>query len=141
MIDEKYLQMAINIRRTYLKLINNMDLYQKKANQVSKNLEDTLKKLEDFQNNLENNKDRKTNLNEIEIFNKLLKIIDDIEDEGNKLEKIIEPINKEIEKLSKEEIELYKQIVDNHPNLSEDQIVNIVQDRLINEGLINGDLS
>lgn len=135
MIDEKYLQMAITIRRTYLKLINNMDLYKTKANQVSKNLEETLKKLEDFQKNLETNKDRKTNLNEIEVFNKLLKIIDDIEDEGNKLEKIIDPINKEIEKLSKEEIELYKQIVDNHPNLSEDQIVKVVQDRLIDEGL------
>jgi hypothetical protein len=40
-----------------------------------------------------------------------------------------------MEKLAKEEMELYRQIVDSHPNLTEDQIVEKVQDRLIKEGL------
>jgi hypothetical protein len=137
MIDEKYLQMAINIRRTYLKLINNMDLYIARALQVSDKLDETLKKLNTFNEKLsaKNPDAKKTNLTEKEIFENLLKIIDEVEEEGRKLETLISPVNLEIEKLSKEEMELYRLIVDNHPMLTEDQIVEKVQDRLIKEGL------
>ena len=134
MIDEKYLQKAIRIRRTYLKLINNMDLYRARATQISENLDKTLKDLDNFQKDL-NKKDRKESIDEKALFEKLLKIIDNIEEEGNRLEKLIEPVNFEIEKLAKEEIELYNQILDGHSNLTEDQIVEKVQDRLIKEGL------
>jgi hypothetical protein len=136
MVDEKYLQKAISIRRTYLKLINNMDLYRARALQISDRLDGTLKKIDDYKNELkESSKSQKSNLNEIEIFQKLLKIIDEVEEEGKRLEKLVEPINLEIEKLAKEEMELYRQILDGHPNLTEDQIVEKVQDRLIKEGL------
>lgn len=134
MIDEKYLQKAIRIRRTYLKLINNMDLYRARATQISENLDKTLKDLDNFQKDL-NKKDRKESIDEKALFEKLLKIIDNIEEEGKRLEKLIEPVNFEIEKLAKEEIELYDQILDGHSNLTEDQIVEKVQDRLIKEGL------
>jgi hypothetical protein len=56
-------------------------------------------------------------------------------DEGKKLETLIDPINVEIEKLGREEQELYRQIVEHHPELTEDQIVNFVRDRLLKEGL------
>ena len=46
-----------------------------------------------------------------------------------------QPLNKEIEKLALEEQELYKQIKSTHPNLTDDQIVESVRQRLINEGL------
>ena len=134
MIDEKYLINAITIRRTYLKLINNVDLYQKKALQVSEKLEDTLLKLDKFKDELANKKNPK-NLSEKDAFNKLLEIINEIDDEGKKLEGLINPINLEIEKLAKEEAELYRQIVEHNKNLTEDEIVNIVRDRLIKEGL------
>ena len=134
MIDEKYLQKAIRIRRTYLKLINNMDLYRARATQISENLDKTLKDLDNFQKDL-NKKDRKESIDEKALFEKLLKIIDNIEEEGKRLEKLIEPVNFEIEKLAKEEIELYNQILDGHSNLTEDQIVEKVKDRLIKEGL------
>jgi hypothetical protein len=136
MIDEKYLQKAISIRRTYLKLINNMDLYRARALQVSERLDGTLKKIDDYQNELaENSKNKNSTLSETEIFQKLLKIIDEVDEEGKRLEKLIDPINLEIEKLSKEEMQLYRQILDGHPNLTEEQIVEKVQDRLIKEGL------
>jgi len=134
MIDEKYLQRAIRIRRPYLKLINNMDLYRARATQISENLDKTLKDLDNFQKDL-NKKDRKESIDEKALFEKLLKIIDNIEEEGKRLEKLIEPVNFEIEKLAKEEMELYGQILDGHSNLTEDQIVEKVQDRLIKEGL------
>jgi hypothetical protein len=136
MIDEKYLQMAFSIRRTYLKLINNLDLYRSRALQISERLEETVKKIDELNKQAEeSSKNKNSNISQVEVFEKLLKIIDEVDDEGKRLENLINPINIEIEKLAKEELELYKQIVDSHPSLTEDQIVEIVKDRLIKEGL------
>ncbi len=132
MIEEKYIQMAINIRRTYLKLNNNLSLYGSRAIQIVKRLEETVSKIDDIQKQIN---DKKVKTDEKEILNKLLKIIDEVEDEGKRLEGLVNPVNKEIEKLAKEEEELYRQIVEHHPTLKEEQIVSIVKDRLIKEGL------
>jgi predicted nucleic acid-binding Zn-ribbon protein len=135
-IEEKYLQRAINIRRTYLKMINNMDLYKKRTTEIYNMLEETTQKLNALSKEIEaDSKNEKKSINEKDAFEKLLRIIDGVEDEGKRLQKLIDPINQEIEKLAKEESELYRQIVENNPKLTEDQIVKIVQDRLINEGL------
>ena len=132
MIEEKYLKMSISIRRTYLKLINNLDLYHNRALKVSSNLEETIVKLDTIQESLDL-KDKKTSSKET--LDKLLDILQEVEDEGKKLEALINPINAEIEKLGREEQELYRQIVEHHPELTEDQIVNFVRDRLLKEGL------
>lgn len=132
MIEEKYLQMSISIRRTYLKLINNLDLYHNRAIKVSSNLEETLAKLDTIQEKMDS-KDKK--LGGKETLDKILDILQEVEDEGKKLETLIDPINVEIEKLGREEQELYRQIVEHHPELTEDQIVNSVRDRLLKEGL------
>ena len=132
MIEEKYLKMAISIRRTYLKLINNLDLYHNRALKVSSNLEETLAKLDTIQEGLDL-KDKKPSSKET--LDKILDILQEVEDEGKKLETLIDPINVEIEKLGREEQELYRQIVEHHPELTEDQIVNSVRDRLLKEGL------
>ena len=132
MFEEKYLKMAISIRRTYLKLINNLDLYHNRALKVSSNLEETLAKLDTIQEGLDL-KDKKPSSKET--LDKILDILQEVEDEGKKLETLIDPINVEIEKLGREEQELYRQIVDHHPELTEDQIVNLVRDRLLKEGL------
>ena len=128
--------MSITIRRTYLKLINNLDLYRSRALQISERLEDTVKKIDELNKEAEESaKKKNTNISQIEVFEKLLKIIDEVDDEGKRLENLISPINTEIEKLAKEEMELYQMIVNSHPNLTEDQIVESVKDRLIKEGL------
>ena len=132
MIEEKYLKMSISIRRTYLKLINNLDLYHNRALKVSSNLEETLSKLDTIQEDLDL-KDKKPSSKET--LDKILGILQEVEDEGKKLETLIDPINTEIEKLGREEQELYRQIVEHHPELTEDQIVNFVRDRLLKEGL------
>ena len=49
---------------------------------------------------------------------------------------VLDPLNKQIEKLAKEEQELYEQIKMAHPNLSDEQIVTSVRNRLIQEGLV-----
>jgi hypothetical protein len=132
MVEERYIQMAISIRRTYLKLSNNLNLYGSRAAQVAQRLEETLPKIEEIQRQLDN---RNVKVDEKEVLNKLLKIVDEVEEEGKRLENLVNPVNKEIEKLAKEEQELYRQIVEHHPNLKEEQIVSIIRDRLIKEGL------
>lgn len=130
MIDERYLRVAVQIRRTYLKLINNMELYKTVASSISKKLEETVDKISEIENDYVDKK-----IDDKKSMDQALKVINEIEEEGKRLEGLISPINDEIEKLLKEEQELYKQIVNNHRELTEQQIVNIVRDRLIKEGL------
>ena len=130
MIDERYLRVAVQIRRTYLKLINNMELYKTVASSISKKLEETIDKISEIENDYVDKK-----IDDKKSMDQALKVINEIEEEGKRLEGLISPINDEIEKLLKEEQELYKQIVNNHRELTEQQIVNIVRDRLIKEGL------
>lgn len=131
MIDEVFLKSAVNIRREYLKISNNMDFYHNKAKDVVSKLEETLEKLEGLKNDYSVTK---TETNESAI-NKIMQILKDVEDEGSRLESLVDPMNKEIEKLSKEEHELYRQIKEKHSNLTDEQILKSVSDRLVKEGL------
>ena len=134
MIDEIYLQNAIRIRRTYLKLSNNMELYQKKAQAVSDKLEVTISKIDDLQSKIEGvNKDDKKDSNYF--LTELIKILNEVEEEGKALETSVDPLNNEIEKLALEEQELYRQIKEKHFDLTDEQIISSVQDRLIKENL------
>jgi predicted ribosome quality control (RQC) complex YloA/Tae2 family protein len=130
MIDEKYLRVAINIRKTYLKLVANLDVYKKIADSISTKLMETVKDIEDIEKDYIDKK-----INDEQSLQKALNILNDVEKEGKRLEDVIDPINIEIEKLAKEEQELYRQIVEHHSNLTQDEIVSIVRDRLIKEGL------
>ena len=136
MIDEIYLQNAVRIRRTYLKLSNNMDLYQNKAQAVSDKLETTISKIDELQSKIEESKRDKNDKKDSNFFlTELVKILNEVEEEGKALESSVDPLNKEIEKLALEEQELYRQIKEKHFNLTDEQIISSVQDRLIKENL------
>lgn len=131
MIDEFFLKSAVNIRREYLKVSNNMELYHNKAKDVVSKLEKTLQELD----NLQNDFSVKKSVSNESAVNRLMTILKEVEDEGNRLEKLVEPMNKQIEILSKEEHELYRLIKERHKDLTDEKIVESVQDRLIKEGL------
>lgn len=131
MIEEKFLNDAIRIRRTYLKLANNMDFYQTKAQSVSKKLEETIIKIDSLQEKISTDKTK----DDIFFMNELVKILNEVEEEGKSLESLVEPLNRDIEKLALEEQELYRQIKEKHFNLTDDQILTSVKDRLIQENL------
>ena len=137
MVDEVFLQNAVRIRRTYLKLSNNMDLYQKKAQQVSDKLEETLTKIEEIEKEAKESRNSKNgSSNGIEYFlNELMKALQEVDDEGKSLEDLVNPLNKEIEKLALEEQELYRKIKEKHFTLTDEQIIESVKDRLIKENL------
>ena len=108
-----------------------MELYHNKAKSIVNKLEETLEKIESLQKKI---KVEKSISNEGAI-NKLFEILRDVEEEGDRLEKLADPMNKEMEKLSKEEHELYRQIKEKHSDLTDEQIIASVQDRLLKEGL------
>jgi predicted nucleic acid-binding Zn-ribbon protein len=135
MINEQFLQRAIDIRKTYLRLTNNMDDYLEKVSNVSDRLEKTVVEITEIE---EKYKDKKGsgNMSSDQTLKELLKVLDKVDREGKTLESLVEPLNKEIEKLSKEEVELYRLIREKHSNLTEDQIVESVKSRLKKEELI-----
>lgn len=135
MIEEKFLVAAVNIKRSYLKLTSNLDFYKRRAEQTLEKLQDAYSQVENLENEIAELKKKKDQNVDPNLTTKVLTILSEIEQEGNKIEKFVEPLNKEIEKLAMEEQELYRVIVESHPNLSEDQIVESVGLRLKKEGL------
>ena len=135
MIEEKFLVAAVNIKRSYLKLTSNLDFYKRRAEQTLEKLQDAYSQVENLENEIAELKKKKDQNVDPNLTTKVLTILSEIEQEGNKIEKFVEPLNKEIEKLAMEEQELYRIIVESHPNLSEDQIVESVGLRLKKEGL------
>jgi hypothetical protein len=59
----------------------------------------------------------------------------EIEAEGRAVESLIDPLNKEIEKLGLEEQELWRNIKNKYTTQTDEQIVEYVRQRLIQEGL------
>ncbi len=131
MIDESFIKAAIKIRRQYLKLTNNLSFYKRKAEDVIANLEDIVNKIEKIQKESE----VQVNPNNEAITVQLTKLLVDIESEGRAVESLIDPLNQEIEKLGLEEQELWRNIKNKYPNISDEEIVNHVRNRLIDEGL------
>lgn len=132
MIDESFVQAAIKIRRTYLKLTNNMELYKTQAERLSKNLDDIVGRLQKLQLDLN---DDKKNMQAESAISEVTKILRSVEDEGKNLEGAIDPINEEIEKLGYEEQELWRMIKEKHYDLPEDDIINYIKKRLVDANL------
>jgi hypothetical protein len=129
MIDERFLAAAVNIRKKYLGLSDNLDTYKNKAELTLDDLEkakENLKKIEDGNYDKEN----------LSGLQQIVDIITDLEESQNSLERFLEPINKNIEKLLVEEKELYNKICEKHSNYTEQQIVHFVKERLEKENLL-----
>jgi predicted RNase H-like nuclease (RuvC/YqgF family) len=136
MIDENFLQSAVRIRRTYLKMSNSMDFYKKSAQGVVERLDETIKKVEAIQKEAEDSKrDKNSNFSAEGSMNKMLKVLEEVDNEGKRLEGLVDPLNKEIEKLALEEQELYRLIKEKHYNLTDDEIIESVKQRLLKENL------
>jgi flagellar hook-basal body complex protein FliE len=132
MIDIFYLKSASEIRRKYLKINNNMSLYQNKTKDILDILNSSLNELNELQNSLKNDNNNKNLKKSID---KLLEVINNVEHEGFRLEKMLEPINLEIENLAKDEQELYRKIVEKYPSYSQEYIVNTVKEYIKAQGL------
>jgi len=137
MIGENFYKAAIEIRKTYLKLINDMESYRNIAESTLKGLNKSMVDIENIKKEMkENRKLKGEGSMSTNILEKVLKVLDGVELEGKKIEEFIDPINRDIEKLAKEEQILYAKICESNPDLSEDQIVDAVRQRLKKEKLL-----
>ena len=133
MIDEKFLLAAVNIKKTYIRLLSNLDLYEAKAKETLEKLGSLYDKLGVLEKDIK--KPENINNDNYSSVNEVLKILTELENEGIKLKSFTDPLNKKIENLALEEQELYKQISMKHSAMTEDEIVECVRKRLEKENL------
>lgn len=133
MIDEKFLLAAVNIKKTYIRLLSNLDLYEAKAKETLEKLGSLYDKLGVLEKDIK--KPENINNDNYSSVNEVLKILTELENEGIKLKSFTDPLNKKIENLALEEQELYKQICMKHSDMTEDEIVECVRKRLEKENL------
>lgn len=135
MIDEVFLKAAVNIKRSYYDLTSNLSLYETYVAKTQELVEETLKKVTEIDDDLHDPKKRK-NMKNTSVLNELDVILAKLEQDTKRLEAYIQPMNEGIERLAVEEKELYRQIKDKHPSLTDEQIVESVRERLKKEGLL-----
>jgi DNA repair exonuclease SbcCD ATPase subunit len=122
MINEKYLQQALRIKKDFLKVDNTLLDLRDDLNSIQNNLKKALDKLVyikdnslDYSNEEEFNKDV---MNQLGVFEK----------ESKKAKKLYEDYNEKLESLREEENSLYSSLKKEYPNLSDEKMVNIIQE-------------
>lgn len=135
MIDDKFLDAAVRIKRKYYELTSNLETYENYLKKTISLMEETLTKVDNIKADMVNPKKRK-NMTSVGVLGELEGMMKKLEDDAKRLESYVTPMNDGIEKLAVEEQELYRMITDKHPNLTEHQIVDSVKKRLVKEGLM-----
>jgi hypothetical protein len=130
MIDENFVNAAVRIRREYLKVNSNLDLYKRRAREITANIDNLIHKVEDIQENFADDRNSVE-----EAVGELAKVVQEFEIEGQKLQKLVDPLNKQVEKLGLEEQELWRAIKIKHGDIPENVIIEYVKQRLIRENL------
>jgi hypothetical protein len=131
MISELYLKRAVKIRKEYIKLVNDIQTYEKIAH-------DLISSISDRKSDLENLLD---SLNQKRISNpdvakqKLDEIIVQTEDDMNKVDASIEAINKKMDKLREDEVYLYKEIKSVYSDFTDDEIRKFIFEELKKQNL------
>lgn len=130
MIDEQLLQGAIIIRRTFLRLTNELSHYQKDVKDLISFLQEKSKKILEIK---ENGLNRIKTHEEISVVTKkILDEIEQIETEEKRLHSKINRINIEMEKISEDEGVLYNTIKERYPELTDDDIIKEIRQKIAN---------
>jgi chromosome segregation ATPase len=125
MIDKQYIESAKNIRSEFISLNKKLDVYKKDLENLSEYLQTTIADL----NNMTNKKvESKQELQTI--AENLIKKIEEIEIEEQKMTNLVKPINERIDKLKEEETILYNALKTKYPNLSDDEMRKEIHSRL-----------
>lgn len=120
MISEFYLKKALNIRKEYLSIVSNINLFENMARDILKIIEGKLEELNTLQSKI--NEKRISNVESAK--DSLLKIILDLEEESNNIEKSVNDLTSRIDKLKINEKELFADLRKNYQNLTNEEIRN-----------------
>jgi flagellar biosynthesis chaperone FliJ len=126
MIQEFYLLKALNIRKKYIKITTDVVNYEKMIKDLTKTIDETQSRLDEIISKIDE-KRMDTSAQAKESF---LKVLLDLENETVVTEKYMKNIDVDIEKLRQEENQLYSEIKENYPNLSDKEIKKEVQNYL-----------
>ncbi len=118
MISEFYLKKALNIRKEYLSIVSNINLFENMAKDILKIIEGKLEELNTLQSKI--NEKRISNVESAK--DSLLKIILDLEEESNNIEKSVNDLTSRIDKLKINEKELFADLRKNYQNLTNEEI-------------------
>ena len=128
MIDKKFIDSAREIRKKYKSLYAELEMSERELKQLANFL---IEKSEEFKHINENIvKKAKTKEEILDISQKLVEKLDDMESREKTMTKRIDVINNSIEKLKKEEIDLMILIREKFPDMSNDEIKQEVHSRL-----------
>lgn len=128
MIDQKFIESAIQIRKAFL-------LLSKELEQSEKSVEDMKTFIKDKVNDLENFRDitlknAKTRDDVISVTKELHAKISEIEEKEKSLSKTLKDIDEKMSKLKNEEMNLLKSIQNKYPNLSVKEIRSQVHSKI-----------
>jgi chromosome segregation ATPase len=128
MIQEFLLKKALNIRKEYNKITKDIDVYESMVSGILKSLGKNSEELQDLKNKIDDKK-----VTDVEFAkNEMLKIILDLEQESNRTGEHINILNQKIENLRKQELNLYREIKEKYPEMSDDKIKQEIQDYIKN---------
>jgi uncharacterized coiled-coil DUF342 family protein len=128
MIQEFFLKKALNIRREYLEITNNINTYENMVSGILKSLTKNSDELESLKKKIDDKK-----VTDIEFAkSEMLKIIMELEQEANKTGSHINKLNRDIDNLREQEIQLHKDIKERYPQLNDVEIKKEIQDYIKN---------
>lgn len=128
MIDSQLIESAKFIRRDYLSQSNKLTKYYEDVKELGYFL---LKKVDELKKfNDDSVKKIKNNDDLSKVTNHILKEIGEIEIEERKIRDKVDKINLDLEKLKKDEENLYLEIKERHPKLTDDEIVKEIHKHL-----------
>lgn len=128
MIQEFLLKKALNIRKEYNKITNDINIYENMVSGILKSLGKNSEELEGLKKKIDDNK-----LTDVEFAkSEMLKIILDLEQEANRTGEHINRLNRDIEGLRKQELDLYREIKEKYPEMSDEQMKKEIQDYIKN---------
>jgi len=120
MIDIHILEGAKNIRTKYLQIIDDVNANQEALKELSEFLNKKLAQLKNIHDNEFKNKPTKDEISRVTAL--IVKEIEDLEVNEQRISKKFEKLNTELEILKKDEKVLYNTIKTKYPHLSDQQI-------------------
>ena len=124
MIQEIFLKRAVNIRKDYLNLTTDLSAYEKMLRDIVSTIGEKHQDLIEIKNKIDDTKISSVDSAKGEF----LKILIDLENESNTLERYIDSINEKMDLLKKDELDLFRDIRQRYPEMSDTEIKSEVQE-------------
>lgn len=125
-ISDLYLKRALKIRKEYLSIRNDIEKYERIAQELILSLDKSKEGFTKLLENLSSKKITNPELAKRELDNLILQTETDM----NKVESSVNDLNKKIDKLREDENSLYKEISRSYTDLTQEEIKNEVQSYL-----------